>query len=172
MNITYLVGDAVHPHLGERPGIIAHVVNNSGGWGSGFVVPLGRAYPIAEHYYRSWAAGKRLRGFDGHTPGTFDLGFTQFVFIRPTLAVANMCAQNGYKSAENPVPLDYDALFNCLIATFSCAKTHGAHVHMPRIGCGRGGGNWDEVLHHMETALKLTPYADFDPIEVFVYDLP
>jgi O-acetyl-ADP-ribose deacetylase (regulator of RNase III) len=54
MAISYLIGDATPPdRLG--PGVIAHVCNDSGGWGKGFVLEISRLWPEPEAEYRRWA---------------------------------------------------------------------------------------------------------------------
>ena len=45
--IKYLLGDATSPDLSTRP-LIAHICNDIGAWGKGFVVPLGQKYPKAK----------------------------------------------------------------------------------------------------------------------------
>jgi O-acetyl-ADP-ribose deacetylase (regulator of RNase III) len=54
MAITYLIGDATAPG-GRGPGVIAHVCNDSGGWGKGFVLAVSRRWPEPEAAYRRWA---------------------------------------------------------------------------------------------------------------------
>jgi O-acetyl-ADP-ribose deacetylase (regulator of RNase III) len=176
VEIRYTTGDAVHPDRpDDRPILICHVVNNSGGWGNGFVVPLGQAYPLAEQAYRAWHRGEPIISWATPIPEPFDLGETQFVLISKTVAVANMCAQNGYKSASNPVPLDYDMLQCCLEEAFCFAINNGANVAMPRIGAGRGGGDWarieDHILRAMEWAIG-DSRKDLGQFKVTVYDLP
>lgn len=97
MKIKYVEGDlfaAVAADEGNRI-VIPHVCNNQGGWGSGFVVPLGRIYPVAQKSYLAWHKGVQYV-----TPeivkvtGKFDLGQTQFIQVSaPDLFVANMVAQ-------------------------------------------------------------------------------
>lgn len=54
MAITYHIGDATAPD-GRGPGVIAHVCNDSGGWGKGFVLAVSRRWPEPEAAYRRWA---------------------------------------------------------------------------------------------------------------------
>lgn len=53
--ITYLVGDATRPEVGGNK-IIAHICNDAGGWGKGFVLALSQVSPIPESSYREWFA--------------------------------------------------------------------------------------------------------------------
>ena len=59
--INYVLGDATQPE-GPRPLIIAHIVNDRGGWGAGFSGALSRRWPMAEQRYREWAS----RGLDSY----------------------------------------------------------------------------------------------------------
>ena len=154
MAMTYLIGDAAAPH-GRGPGVIAHVCNDSGGWGNGFVLAISRRWPEPEAAYRRWARS----GQD------FGLGMVQLVQVDDRLRVANMVAQHGYVSPANPVAIRYDALAQCLSKLAGRIK-EGTIIHMPRVGCGLAGGTWDQIEPILEEHLAL---AEFD---VRVYDLP
>ena len=154
MAITCVVGDATAPH-GPGPGVIAHVCNDSGGWGKGFVLAISRRWPEPEAAYRRWArSGEK-----------FGLGMVQLVTVEDRLSVANMVAQHGYVSPANPVAIRYDALARCLSALAGRIGA-GTVIHMPRIGCGLAGGIWDQIEPLLEEHLA---GAGFD---VRVYDLP
>lgn len=151
--INYVVGDATCP-IGDGEKIIAHVCNNKGGWGAGFVLALSKKWRDPEVCYRSAALSNDLL-----------LGKTMFVTVEPGVVVANMVAQNGYKSSENPCPLDYLALDICLENVCDLANEIGASVHMPRIGCGLAGGKWDDIEPIIQSRL-----CEFN-VPVYVYDL-
>jgi O-acetyl-ADP-ribose deacetylase (regulator of RNase III) len=152
--IHYLIGDATCPTgPQEQPKIIAHIVNDKGGWGAGFVLALSKKWKEPEEEYRNWAADTK----------PLPLGYVQFVYPENhKLAIANMVAQHGYGTALQP-PIRYQALRKCLYAVNLIAKQYGATVHMPRIGCGLAGGTWDEVSKIIE--------EEMPDLEVFVYDL-
>jgi O-acetyl-ADP-ribose deacetylase (regulator of RNase III) len=154
MAITYLIGDATTPG-GRGPGVIAHVCNDSGGWGKGFVLAVSRRWPEPEAAYRRWARG----GQD------FGLGMVQLVTVDDYLRVANMVAQHGYVSRASPVAIRYDALAQCL-SKLAGRIDRGTVIHMPRIGCGLAGGTWDQIEPLLDEHLVT---AGFD---VRVYDLP
>lgn len=143
-NLQYLEGDATHP-IGDGTRIIAHVCNNQGGWGAGFVVALGRRYPEAEAAYRRWSDWAQL-----------PLGETQFVYVGGDVYVANMVAQDGYKTAGNPTPLKINALERCLglVREWALDRITPATVHMPRIGTGLGGAKWSDVEPVIQRALS------------------
>lgn len=156
--LEYVVGDATAP-TGSGAKLIAHICNDLGKWGSGFVIAVSRRWREPEARYRAWAGGM--------LPGAgFALGNIQPVRVEDDLWVVNMVAQHRLKSAANPVPLRYDALEQCLakLADFALAK--GASVHCPRIGCDRGGGDWERV-----EALLLSQVVERG-VPVTVYDLP
>jgi len=148
--IRFLVGDATEPE-GSGPQIIAHVCNNLGGWGSGFVLSVSKRWGEPEFAYRTW----HHRGKDQEA-GTFALGRVQFVPVEDNIRVANMVAQLGYgsfgtakhKADADPtfkIPLRYEALQECLTRVADLAVLTGASVHCPRIGCGLSGGKWEMV---------------------------
>ena len=154
MGISYLVGDAT---LVEGPGphVIAHICNDSGGWGKGFVLAISSRWRQPEAAYRKWAKS----GED------FGLGMVQLVSVAEDLAVANMVAQHGYRSASNPVAVRYDALDSCLFKLADRLAV-GTTVQMPPIGCGLAGGKWEEIEPLVECRLV---DCGFD---VRVYDFP
>jgi hypothetical protein len=151
--ITYVNGDATCP-IGKGPKILAHIVNTQGGWGRGFVLALSRRWDEPERAYRSWAKSK---------DGTFALGHVQLVKVEPTLYVANMLAQDGYRSTANQVPLRYYALEDCLKELRLQANILKATVHMPRIGSGLSCGSWPKI----EQTISMT----MEETQVVVYDL-
>jgi O-acetyl-ADP-ribose deacetylase (regulator of RNase III) len=164
--ITYITGDATQP-LGRGNKIVAHVCNDIGAWGRGFVLSLSRQWPTAEKSYRDWSASKLSDDFP-----PFTLGNTVFVPVertsdsdpaQTTIWVANMVAQHGISTGKDGMStIRYDALEDCLQDVRMMAHDQDASVHMPRIGCGLGGGVWSEVEPIIERKL-------YD-IEVYVYD--
>lgn len=158
--ITYVVGDATDP-IGDGPRIIAHVVNDVGVWGAGFVRALSRRWPEPEAQYRRVFAESMEKW--GAFPG-LDVVFQ--VKVGEGLHVANMIAQHGIRGRDNPHPLDYAALRRCLRTVGTGALLMGASVHMPRIGCGLAGGTWDRV-----EPLIVNHLCDRG-VPVAVYDLP
>ncbi len=137
-HFIYRLGDATAPE-GAGPRIVAHIVNDQGAWGAGFVVALSRRWDEPEASYRAWAER------DPFDAPPFRLSETQFVAVGDGITVANMCAQQGFPSRHRPCALDYYALRNCLRAVRRYALAVGASVHMPRIGCGIAGGEWSLV---------------------------
>jgi len=153
MPITYLEGDATCPQI-DGPKIIAHVVNSSGGWGRGFVLAVSDRWLGPEQRYRKWYASKK----------NFKLGAVQTLQVEPDIWVCNMLAQEGYLTTKkHGPPLRLPRLKECLDLLKEAAIERHASVHMPRIGCGLGGSDWDVVGLMVEQSLGEVP--------VYVYDL-
>jgi len=215
--ISYIKGDATKPEkINNENRVIAHISNNKGGWGRGFVLSLSSRWPEPERRYREWykfytdplrydggcrVIGQGLKcdhcdneaeyfggeGKDGapmklcvkHNPVVLPLGEIQIVPVKDEqgkLFVCNMIAQNGYVTKDNPVAVDYKALYDCFcklndwickyisVRKLLVCPNHpeSFSIHMPRISCGLGGGAWDKVEFIIKTTLTYP---------VMVYDL-
>lgn len=150
--ITYRKGDATQPEA-TGPKIIAHICNNLGRWGKGFVMAISARWPGPEKAYREWDEDIG-----------FMLGAVQFVQVEEDVWVANMIGQHGIQRAGGEAPIRYGAVEQCLAKVANKAKEFGASVHMPRIGCGLAGGKWEVI-----EPLIVKTLADQD-IPVVVYD--
>jgi O-acetyl-ADP-ribose deacetylase (regulator of RNase III) len=155
--LTYETGDATAPIGGGRR-IIAHVCNDIGAWGAGFVLAVSRRWPQPEAAYRQWHAGRA--GND------FALGAVQRVQVEPELWVANMVGQHGIRRAGGKPPIRYEALEQCLARLAAHARELHAAVHMPRIGAGLAGGKWEDIEPLL---LRTLCAAD---VRTVVYGLP
>lgn len=60
--INYVRGDATVPSV-KGVKVIAHVCNDIGGWGKGFVLALSRRWPEPEKAYRSWHRDRAANDF-------------------------------------------------------------------------------------------------------------
>lgn len=159
--IEYVVGDATDP-AGEGRRIIAHIVNDRGWWGRGFVMAVSDHWPEVRREYQRF-----YQNADGESSGSFRLGVVQFVPVGDGIEIANMIGQHGVRQQRYaPPPIRYEALRGCLLAVATHALERRASVHMPRIGCGLAGGTWDRVEPLiMEHLVKRG-------VPVTVYDLP
>ncbi len=119
---------------------------------------LSRRWPEAEQAYRAWHEGKE------GVP--FALGQVQLVQVSPDTWIANLIGQRDIRPHGGIPPIRYEAVRAGLKVVAQQAKALGASVHMPRIGCGLAGGQWEE----METILEQELLAH--GISVTVYDLP
>ncbi|QDY80279.1 macro domain-containing protein [Streptomyces qinzhouensis] len=153
--LRIVAGDATCPQA-KGPKIIAHVCNDLGGWGRGFVLAISRRWAEPEKEYRAWHR-ERARN-------SFGLGAVQLVQVRPDLWVANMVGQRGIRTGSAGVPVRYEAVGQCLAVLAGHAAGLGASVHMPRIGCGLAGGKWSRIEPLIERELCAREIA------VTVYD--
>jgi O-acetyl-ADP-ribose deacetylase (regulator of RNase III) len=134
--LKYIKGDATAPQA-KGVKIIAHVCNDRGKWGKGFVMALSARWPEPETAYREWHRGRGQNDFG--------LGAVQFVQVEPYIWVANMVGQHGMKGSARTPPIRYEAVEDCLGKVAQKARELGASVHLPRIGCGLAGGKWERV---------------------------
>ena len=157
--IKYLVGDATRP-VGKGNKIICHVCNDIGAWGAGFVLAISSRWSAPERAYRAKSE---------YILGTADIIPVEHNKRNETIAVANMIAQRGISDSKQPgvydasiPPIRYAAVRAALASVNDYAYRNGYTLHMPRIGCGLAGGDWDEI----EAILK-----DVISVDTFVYDL-
>jgi O-acetyl-ADP-ribose deacetylase (regulator of RNase III) len=163
LSIQYVIGDATRPQ-GDGLKVIAHVVNNLGGWGAGFVVALSRRWKRPELEYRAW--------FEKHGPEKFAglLGATQLVPVEEDVWVANIIGQHGLRRGDDgEPPVRYAAIARGFEHIADYAKAYPDRrlsVHAPRLGCGLAGGSWEEIepLLHRNLLSRGVP--------VTIYDLP
>ncbi|GHH28530.1 Appr-1-p processing protein [Streptomyces rubradiris] len=134
--IMYVRGDATVPS-GEGAKVIAHVCNDTGGWGRGFVLALSRRWREPEAAYRAWHRDR--------AHNDFGLGAIQLVRVEPRVWVANMVGQRGIRRGGKGVPVRYEAVDTALARLGDEVLRLGASVHMPRIGCGLAGGKWSRM---------------------------
>lgn len=153
--IQYLKGDATAPQA-KGIKIIAHICNDIGGWGKGFVLAISKRWGAPEKEYRNW---HRFR-----SKNNFALGEIQLVQVEKYIYVANIIGQKGIKTGSNGVPVRYDAIEKALEKLSNETLLLNASVHMPRIGCGLAGGKWEEVEPIIERTLLEKN------VEVYVYD--
>ncbi len=155
-DIIYLKGDATQPQA-KGVKIVAHVCNDLGGWGKGFVLAITNRWTEPEKQYRQW---HRRR-----SENNFGLGAVQFVQVEQYLWIANMIGQRGMKTGKNGPPVRYEAIESCLALVAIRAIELSASVHMPRIGCGLAGGKWEKVEPLLLNTLCKSG------VVVYVYDI-
>lgn len=146
--IQFIDGDATTPEADDNK-IIAHVCNDIGAWGAGFVRTLSDRWPEPEREFRRWYHDRADSGFR--------LGAVQLVRFETELWVANMAGQHGIRTragirtesgtepAGSGPPIRYEAVREALHTLAEHTLRLDASVHMPRIGCGLAGGTWDRV---------------------------
>lgn len=135
--------------------ILIHICNNKGGWGAGFVLNLSKKHREPEIQYRL--------NFKNKVNCT--LGDIQIVKLKENFYVINMIAQNGYKTIENPTPLDYNALESCLQKIMTWVNKNDFYfpcVYCPKIGTGLSGGDWDRIKNILNENLNELPIKVFE----------
>jgi len=153
--IKYKVGNLFEHIPSDKITIIAHVCNDVGGWGSGFVVPLSKKFPLAEKSYREWH----------DNPSNFELGQFEIVNVDVDnhVFVANMIAQHStITRSPDTTPLRYWALCQCLhgvgkIARSIASEADSVEFHCPMFGSGLAGGKWDVIEALIEESWEGIP---------------
>jgi len=154
--ITHRKGDATAPSVDGNK-IIAHVVNDVGRWGRGFVIAVSKRWPTVKEEFGAWYAKR--------DSNDFALGAVQLVQVEDDQWIANMVGQRGIRTSRSTgVPIRYDAVESCLASVTEEAIKLEASVHMPRIGCGLAGGTWEEIEPLIEKTLLAAN------VVVWVYD--
>ena len=105
IEINYLKGDATSPQTKGNK-MIAHICNDLGGWGKGFVLAVSKRWKEPESNYREWHRNR--------SQNDFALGKTRVIQVSEYIHVANMVAQRGMKRAKSGPPIRYDAVQECL----------------------------------------------------------
>ena len=135
MKIEYIKGDATSP-VSSGNKIIVHVCNDIGGWGRGFVMAISKKWKQPEEHFRNWYSSNE----------NFALGEVQLVKVEEDIWIANLIGQHDIKADRNGIPpIRYDAISKGLNKIAGMTIQFKATVHMPRIGCGLAGGNWEEM---------------------------
>jgi len=137
--MKYIHGDL----LDVKHGIICHGCNLSGGFGSGVAFAIARRYPSAREHYRS-------------NYKSSSLGDAKGLKVSNDLYVLNCFTQQFYGRNSNIVYADVNAIHVSIKRAAKLALNLGYDcIHMPRIGAGLGGLNWDSdvvpVLNNVET---------------------
>lgn len=171
--IYYVNGDATYPELvtPNIKNIIVHCCNDIGGWGAGFVLAISRRWKEPERQYRAYYRSMRL-------------GDVRIVKVEENIAVCNLIGQHGilsskpkiidysinpqkvyeYTNTKNYIPpIRYDAIECGFKRLYSKIKDRpDIVVHMPRIGCGLAGGDWNVIEQIINKVFINT--------KVYVYD--
>jgi O-acetyl-ADP-ribose deacetylase (regulator of RNase III) len=182
MSITYLKGDATKPITSTKDAkLIVHCVNDLPAWGSGFVLALSKLWKNPELCYRNWGTSgywnyrnlKDLapRAYEFLPPSLkeasipFYLGQIQVIPVGKrtdgVIYVVNLVGQRDVKPYKHIPPVRYEAFREGFLRVKDVADELHASIHMPRIGCGLAGGNWEMVE-------KCLP----EGLDYYVYDLP
>jgi len=146
VKIETKTGSATSARPSANGVIIAHLNNNIGGWGKGFVLAVNDLSAIPRKAYKE-CSQRHLKNIP--------LGETQFCEVEPNLWVANMIAQNGLDKSKvaDGCLVDYNGLQKCLKTVFQRAVVLKCNIHIPAgMGSGLAGGD-KKLITDMITAV-------------------
>ena len=154
--IRYVHGNILEPkNGGDR--IICQMVNDKAmKWGGGVARQVASKFPDAEAHY-----SKEIL----QVPRSERLGRVVFSHLNPKLQIASIVAQQGFGRSLFP-RIRYSALERGLEQVAQRAIESNASVHMPRIGTGVAGGEWDTVQEMIDEVMVRAG------LTVTVYDPP
>lgn len=147
-------GDATEPQTAHEKEIviIAHVCNDIGAFGAGFTAALNKKWEEPERIYRAFCEGG-----EPYSKGSFPiLGKTCYAKINNHLVIANMIGQSGTVSKDNPKPIKYRPLANCMaevvnyIEMIKSQTSNPVVIHAPKFGSDLARGNWSFILELIE----------------------
>jgi O-acetyl-ADP-ribose deacetylase (regulator of RNase III) len=115
----------------EGPAMIAHGVNLQNRMGSGVARALYQKWPEVKRRYHA-----RFRG--AVRP---ELGWVEFIQVAPGLTVAN-CFTQEFFGNDGAVYANAKAIDEALWRV-ACCTSRNLEIHMPKIGCGLGGLDWE-----------------------------
>lgn len=153
--IIFLRGDAVDPDY-EGVRVVAFVTNDATpNWGGGVARQIATKKPDVQVAFRRAVEADR---------SVLRLGNVSLIRHDESLYYAPIIAQHGYGKSVSP-RISYEALAEGLKTLGIRAGELEASVHMPRIGAGASGGQWEVIREMIEEYV-----APFAPVRV--YDLP
>lgn len=160
MEINHIIGDVTNPIEVKGMKFIAHCCNNLGGWGAGVVLAISRRWGMPELMYTKWAQERPEELREG-------LGKIQVIPVEKDVMVVNIIGQEGvgHDKNGNP-PIRYEAIREGLEKTqdtISGYEKKHPSLHLPRMGAGLAGGDWDKIEEIIRDTIK---------VPVYVYTLP
>jgi len=148
--ITYVLGDLFN-NL-QPDDVIIHVCNDIGRIGGGFTAPLIKMFPSVRTNYVRWFNNEMPADrYSSETSPVPSLGHIQTMDAGTddNIWVVNMIGQHGTISADNPKPIKYAALVDCLRRVRDhIPKTN--RIVAPLLGAGLAGGDWSLIAQIIE----------------------
>ena len=138
-------GDATDPQttLDKEIVIIPHCCNDENKFGAGFTFALNKKWSKPEKVYHHFCERNK------NVP---ILGKVCYAKIDKNLIIANMIGQQGTICEDNPIPIKYKALINCMaevaayIEMIQCQTSNPVVIHAPMFGSKLAQGRWDFIL--------------------------
>ncbi len=154
--IRFVHGNALDPR-GTGNHIVCQMVNDRAGrWGGGIARRTAQKFPQAEQEFATWLVNQPLDE---------RLGQTHFSSVFEGTVIASLLAQEGFGKSKFP-RIRYRSLEKCLRTVARFALENDFTIHMPRIGTGAAGGNWEIVEEIIDECLVSKG------LYITVYDLP
>jgi len=126
----------------DYPNPIVHGCNSKGVMGSGFAKELVTKYPEIYDGYKNFCASPNVLGkiYVSETKrGTY---------------IFNCITQENY-GKDGKKYVSYDAVDSCFFTIKHLMEPLNFNkIHMPKIGAGLGGGNWDIISAIIESHMK------------------
>jgi len=111
--------------------------------GGGVAKSAARKYPTAQRQFSEWIVG---------VPRNQRLGSVHFAKVEDSLFIASLVGQEGFGDSPSP-RIRYAALERCFEQISDFASEKVASVHMPRLGAGQSGGQWETVEEIVRSTL-------------------
>ena len=131
--------------LDVKYGHIVHGCNAQGVMGSCVALAVKRMYPRCYEYYR-----------EEYEKFGLQLGYSYPYVVTPDLIVWNAITQDGYGAPTRNC--SYDAIQSCFELINNRIKTdlqtYAKQIHIPAIGAGLGGGNWEIIREIIEQTVE------------------
>lgn len=125
--------------------IIIHQCNAQGVMGSGVAKQIATLYPEVEEEYKEFISN--CSKTNRNPLGTSCYVMVKNKYSNKEQCVANIIGQFNY-GRDGRRYTDYRALFTGILDALRLAENNNANVALPyKIGCFRGGGDWDNIVY-------------------------
>jgi O-acetyl-ADP-ribose deacetylase (regulator of RNase III) len=142
--------------LDVKEGIIAHGVNCQGVMGSGVALAIKQKYPNVFDSYKIFVTHYSDCKVDclGMVQTLQPIPKDLSASTEPLLLVANLFTQLNYGKDKQRY-VDYEAVATCFEKLYNRNKTmYNLPLHIPKIGAGLGGGDWNVISAIIESVYK------------------
>ena len=148
--LTVVKGDVTNPQrtTPDEIVIIPHCCNTLGVMGAGVALALKKKWPAV---YKGYKMTEKQYP-NGLKDRLGDNSYIEIIDDNHKIVVVNMIAQNMFMSHDNPKPIKYIALIDCMkhIATYiediKLQVNSNVVIHCPEFGGLRAGGNFEFIL--------------------------
>lgn len=137
-------------------GIIAHGCNAQGVMGSGVALAVKNNYPEC---FAQYVHDIQIN--------SFWVGENSIYHHSEELTIVN-CITQMYYGRDGSKYVSYDAVDQCMRRLFKLANELEKDVHLPKIGAGFGGGNWNIIKTIIEENAR---YLKYDTNRITIWEL-